>query len=108
MRLPTVKHEDGRRTLIEYINDIPIRTSKVLYVKEDSTLGKHFHKLKDDVFFMVKGSGFYKLDGKRHTLKEGDCIFVKAGVRHTFTLKAGSVLIESSTTPYDKKDEYPI
>lgn len=108
MKLQTNKHEDDRRTLIEYISDFPIRMSKVLYVKEDRTLGNHYHKLKDDFFFLVKGSGTYTLDGIEEPFNEGDCILVKAGVMHAFNLKSGSILIESSTTPYDKGDEYEV
>lgn len=108
MNLPVIKHEDERRMLAEYISDIPIRTSKVIFVKKNSILGNHYHKVKDDVFFLVRGSGIKVMDGKESPFTEGECIFVKAGSPHAFSLKAGSILIESSTTPYDKTDEYEI
>lgn len=107
MKLPTVKHEDYRRSLVEYISDFPIRTSKILTMKEDSAVGNHYHKLKDDVFFLLKGSGTMVLDNRATDFSAGDCILVKAGTSHSFLLKKGSILIESSTTPYDKSDEYP-
>lgn len=109
MRTPTIKHEDSRRILIEFIKDTPIRTAKALYITDNmSPLGAHYHKLKDDVFFLVKGSGTYTLDGKREIFNQGDCIYVKAGVKHSFDLMRGSILLEASTLPYDKEDEYEI
>lgn len=108
MNLPTNRHEDERRTLVEYIHDLPFRTSKVLFVKQDSVLGNHYHKLKDDIFFLVKGSGTYTIDGHEEIFSQGDCIFVKAGMRHSFKLFNGSILLESSTLPYDKGDEHEV
>lgn len=107
MKLQTLRHEDRRRVLVEYIKDQPFRTSKVMYVNDENVpLGKHYHKLKDDIFFLVKGFGKYEIDGKREIMNEGDCIYVKAGQVHAFSLLRGSILIESSTLPYDKGDEY--
>ncbi len=106
MKIKTYSHTDGRRTLIEFIQDTSIRTAKVIYVKEDSFLGNHYHKKKEDIFFLVKGSGTYTLDGKQELFKAGDTVLVKPGVKHTFYLIKDSILLEASTTPYDKEDEY--
>lgn len=105
MKIETFIHEDDRRTLIEFVNDKPLRTMKAMYVK-GGVLGSHYHKLKDDVFFLVTGFGTYTVDGKTNIFREGDCLEVKAGFRHSFNLKEGSILLEASTLPYDKEDEY--
>ncbi len=107
MKLPIHKHEDSRRTLTEWISDAPIRMCKVIEVKEDSVLGNHYHEKKEDYFYLLKGSGSWKIGEESGELKEGDCLHAGLGVPHTFTLKAGSILLESSTTPYDKEDEIP-
>ena len=108
MNLSTIKHEDDRRLLVEYIKDYPIRTSKVLYVKDNQMLGSHYHKAKDDIFFLVRGNGTAIIDNVAREFEEGDCLLVRAGEKHAFTLDKGSILIESSTTPYDKTDEYQV
>lgn len=108
MKIQTYKHDDDRRLLVEYIHDMPIRNSKVLFIKKDSVLGNHYHKLKNDVFFLLKGSGTYTFDGLTNDFKEGDCLSVTVGVRHSFNLKAGSILLEASSLPYVKGDEYEI
>jgi len=108
MKLPITKHEDNRRILVEWVKDFPIRTCKVLTVKEDSVLGSHYHNNKIDTFYLLKGSGEYEIgdDGWKE-LKEGDCVRADIKIPHSFKLKAGSILLEASTTPYDKKDEIP-
>jgi len=109
MKIPIVKHEDNRRTLIEWVKDFPIRTCKVLIVKEDCLLGAHYHNKKIDTFYLLKGSGKYKIgNGKWTKLIEEDCLMADLNVPHSFKLKSGSILLEASTTPYDKEDEISI
>jgi len=106
MKLPTTKHEDYRRSLVEFISDFPIRTAKVMYIKDEAVLGSHYHKLKDDIFYLIKGSGTAIINNRAEDFRAGECIHVKAGIKHAFTLHKGSILLEASTTPYDKSDEY--
>lgn len=106
MKLETFYHEDDRRILAEYIQDIPTRTSKAIFIKEDSILGNHYHNYKDDIFFLLKGSGTITLNEITKPFKSGDCMLVKAGTVHSLNLKKGSILLESSTLPYAKEDEH--
>lgn len=111
MRLNTVKHEDSRRILTEWISDIPVKRCKVLEVKEKSVLGKHYHNDSDNIFYMVRGKGSYILRSsttdfyERDWLYEGDCLFVPRGIIHTFELYPGTILLEAATEPYNKNDE---
>lgn len=105
MRLPIVKHEDDRRSLVEWIADYPIKCCKVLVMKQDGVVGAHYHKNKADTFYLLKGSGDFIIDKVAGKIEEGDCMRAEKGERHTFRLKAGSILLEASTTPYDKEDE---
>ena len=104
--LPTHKHEDNRRILTEWVMDFPLRTCKVLEVKEDSTLGDHYHKEKDEIFYLFKGSGEVTLAGTTELLKEGDIVFARRGIKHTFKLKKDSILLEAGNKPFDKSDDY--
>jgi len=108
MNLPVYKHEDERRVLIEWISDFHIRNCKALIVKKDCELGNHYHNKKIDTFLLLKGSGTFRIGDRAGELIEGSCYRALAKEPHTFYLKAGSVLLEASTTPYDKKDEIQI
>lgn len=108
MNYPTVtRHEDNRRTLSEWIEDYPIRCCKVLEMKEDGMVGNHYHLLKVDTFYLLRGEGTYQIGDESGTLQEGGCYRAEKGEPHTFWLLKGSILLEASTTPYDKEDEIP-
>ena len=108
MNLPIHRHEDNRRMLFEWIGDYPITTCKAIIMKEDGVLGNHYHNIKRDFFFLLKGEGHYKIGDTVGQLKEYDCLTAPPTVPHTFSLKAGSILLEASTTPYNKEDELQI
>ena len=109
MNLQVIKHEDHRRTLIEWIKDIPVCSLKTIYVKGKFDLGNHYHLHKDEIFSVAKGKGSYVLTTKkgqtRGWLFEGEALFVERGTIHTFTMYPDSILLEAATAPYDPIDE---
>lgn len=107
MKLKVNRHEDDRRILTEWVSDSPIRTCKVLEVKEDCELGNHFHRNKTDHFHLLRGGGSCRIGDVECTLTEGGTYVAEKGVPHVFRLWKGSILLESSSTPYDKEDEIP-
>jgi len=105
--LPVTKHEDERRVLIEYVSGLPIKTCKVLMVKQDTVLGNHYHKKKDEVFYLLKGYGVVYLgENEMHPFNEGDIVYAPKGVKHTFKLNKDSILLEAGTNEFDPKDDY--
>lgn len=116
MRLPVTRHEDDRRVLTEYISNIPFKRAKVIESKGKVTLGKHYHKNNDSVFFVLKGKTSYHLKSahsstakeSRGWLFEGECLFVPRGIIHTFNLLPSTIMLESATEPYDKEDEISV
>ena len=104
--LPINKHSDNRRDMVEWITDFPIRNTKVITLKEDAELGNHYHKIKDEIFFMFKGGGTVVVEGVEEKFEEGDTLYIPAGKKHTFKLPAGSILMEAATKPYNKDDEH--
>ncbi len=105
MKLPTVKHEDERRTLIEWVKDTPFKSAKIVIAKDELPLGEHYHTKKDEMFYLLTGKGTMALDGVKSEFNEGDCIFIKRGTVHTFILSAGSILLGVGTEPFDPHDE---
>lgn len=114
MNLRTFSHEDDRRTLVEWIKDIPVKCLKTIYVKSNAPLGDHYHNNKDEIFYVAKGKGVYKIREPRKNSKiyrqwiyEGECIKVDRGLVHTFEMQPGSILLEAATEPYNHEDEIP-
>ena len=116
MKLQTYRHEDKRRTLIEWIKDIPVRSIKTIYVKEKLPLGVHYHKNKDEVFYLQQGKGIMYLKSahdsqakmSREWIFEGECIYVPRGTIHVFELFPGSILLEAATEPFNEHDEIKV
>lgn len=92
-------HEDERRIL----EDFP--EGKILTIKEDSIVGKHYHKIKTEIFYLVNGSGFVTLDGVRSQIELSKPMFIPPLTKHEFELKAGSVLLGFCSHPYNSDDD---
>jgi mannose-6-phosphate isomerase-like protein (cupin superfamily) len=104
-------HDDKRRTIIEWIQDMPFKTSKVVKAKGKVILGKHYHNNKDEVYFVLQGKGIFTLSGKRNFrtwLYENESIFVPRGVTHTFELWPDTILLGVATERFDPDDEIQV
>ncbi len=52
-----------------------------LHAGQNDTQGPHSV---DEVYYVIEGNGFIKLDGKDHQISQGTCIFVPAKADHRF------------------------
>ena len=43
---------------------------------------EHYHKVLEEVYFVLKGEGVMVLNGERFPIAEGDAVVVRPGVRH--------------------------
>ena len=114
MRLKTcakVKtHEDERRKLIDWSDDLDIATCKLIIAKEDCTLGNHYHKLKTERFMLLSGRARGTASRERivHTwdLEEFKPYTVSPYLRHSFELKKGAILACLVDKPYSSDDDF--
>ena len=61
---------------------------------------RHVHTREDELFYILEGELVFELDGERHTVREGDTVYLRRGVVHTyqnFTSSDARLLI--ATTP---------
>lgn len=98
----SLKHKDNRRSLYEY--KYPV--TKLLVFHEDAVAGDHYHKERDELFILLKGSGKAKFGEKELEVTLLEEMEVKAGIHHTFTLTKDSILLEFATKEYDPTDDY--
>ena len=82
---------------------------KVLYLVSGFRCSRHYHKLKDETFYVVDGEVSIELDGQRRTLTKGESVIVERGVVHTFQAAGGcgATIIEFSTH-HEDDDSYRI
>lgn len=78
---------------------------KRLLLKKNRRCSMHFHKTKDEVFYLEKGKVLLEMDGQEYVLAPGEFVHVRAGCKHRFTGIEDSVIFEFSTT-HDEEDSY--
>lgn len=82
---------------------------KLLYFKKGKKCSWHYHKIKDEVFYVQSGKllvRYSKQDTIEKcntiTLEPGDCFHVPTGLRHQMEALEDTELFEFSTTHFDE------
>lgn len=98
--------DDVRRKLSEFGDGGTWKVCKILEAKTDCRVGDHYHKLKDEMFVLLEGSGMFHVGGNGSSRQAPYSVFVPRGTYHAFDLKKGSVLIGLATELHDPYDDY--
>jgi len=87
---------------------------KLLFFEKDKKCSWHYHKLKDEVFYLQSGKLLVKysdkddiIEAKEYILLPGDSFHVYRGLRHQMLALEASELFEFSTEHFDS-DSYRI
>lgn len=105
-----MKHEDSRRILYEWISNEQFVSAKAVIVKEQIAIGDHYHKNKDEIFFLLTGR-FLELhlgEGIAFDIPAPYRVEVRKGVYHKFICEEGSILLGVASAPFDIEDEIKI
>jgi len=95
-------HDFVRIGEVEYwiVND---RTNdycgKFLFLFDGQRCPLHYHKIKDETFFIVKGNVALEVDGEGMVLNEGDTYKMAPGRNHTFAAEDGPALVLEVSLP---------
>jgi mannose-6-phosphate isomerase-like protein (cupin superfamily) len=78
--LPELEGQGGN--FINFISTKGIQAGIIrLHAGEKDTQESHSI---DEVYYVIQGNGFIKLDGEDHQINQGTCIFVPANADHRF------------------------
>tara|TARA_A100001015_G_C15029910_1_gene732633 strand:- start:2370 stop:3506 length:1137 start_codon:yes stop_codon:yes gene_type:complete len=91
-------------TLITLINKQYCK--KVIILLPGQENPEHYHKKKEESFFMITGKLDVKLDNKTHILEPGDILHIPVLSKHSFSTKDGAVFEEISTTHHTDDSFY--
>ncbi len=101
--------EDNRRAIYEFGNGGNWKVCKYLEIKEDCTIGNHYHKNKDECFMLLSGSAEVTL---YVTMNFPAIPFMVINVpkftHHIFRIKKGSVLLCLASQDHDPTDDHKI
>jgi N-acetylneuraminate synthase len=79
---------------------------KFLFLFEGQRCPLHYHKIKDETFFVVKGRVAMEVDGAPMTLNEGDIYKMAPNWKHTFAAEGGPTLILEVSLPSIQNDNF--
>jgi len=69
---------------------------KLIFMFKDQTCPLHYHKLKHETFFVIKGKVELEADSKKTILNQGDIYIMDRNVTHKFSGLEDSLILESS------------
>lgn len=99
-------HTDNRRTIYDWAEG-NFKSSKAVIIHERIAVGDHYHKNKDEEFFLLKGT-FLELqvgNDKQYLVQAPHKVFIPRGTYHKFICEVGSILLGTATELYDENDE---
>lgn len=80
---------------------------KILSIKKGYQCSLHYHKEKDEMFFLVKGNIRLESNGEVSFMREGNFARITPGTKHRFRGIVDSMIIEVSTH-HEESDSYRI
>jgi len=89
----------------EWIVNTEKYCGKKLILKEGYQSSLHYHKQKDETFYIFEGEVYLEVNGTATIMKPGDTIRILPGQRHRFSGLENSVIFEFSTH-HDEEDSY--
>jgi mannose-6-phosphate isomerase-like protein (cupin superfamily) len=67
---------------------------------------RHYHKLAEEFYFILSGSGEMEINGETRTVGPGDAILIPPGAWHTITARETLRFLCCCAPPYSHEDTY--
>ena len=80
---------------------------KKLILNKGKRCSLHYHKIKDETFYLESGRVLMQLLGEERIMNPGECLEIPRGAEHRFSGLENSVIFEFSTKHFDE-DSYRI
>lgn len=67
---------------------------------------RHYHKVTEEFYFILEGTGHMEIDGKVKSVGPGDAILIPAGAWHEITATTPLRFLCCCAPPYSHEDTY--
>jgi mannose-6-phosphate isomerase-like protein (cupin superfamily) len=67
---------------------------------------RHYHKLAEEFYFILEGTGEMEIDGETREVGPGDAVLIPAGAWHTITAREPLRFLCCCAPPYAHEDTY--
>jgi mannose-6-phosphate isomerase-like protein (cupin superfamily) len=91
----------------EWIANTDKYCGKRLVLKKGKRCSVHYHKNKDETFYIEEGRVLMEVGGEEQVMLPGQLVPILPGVRHRFSGLEDSVIFESSTH-HEESDSYRV
>jgi mannose-6-phosphate isomerase-like protein (cupin superfamily) len=77
-------------------------------LEPDQATERHYHRLSEEIYFVLKGSGDMEVDGEHKRIAVGDAVLIAAGAWHSLHNNGTSELriLCCCSPPYSHDDTY--
>lgn len=95
------------RSILDRTN-APVRNQSLAEarVPAGSRTERHYHKLAEELYFILEGTGEIELDGERRMVGPGEAILIPSGTWHTIMAKEPLRFLCCCAPPYAHEDTY--
>ena len=74
---------------------------KILHLWKGYQCSYHYHKIKHETFYVLKGKVLMVVNSKEWVMEEGDSVVIEPGDKHRFTGLKNSEILEISTQHFE-------
>lgn len=67
---------------------------------------RHYHRLSEEFYFILEGTGEMELDGEKRTVGPGDAVLIPPGAWHTIAANQPLRFLCCCAPPYSHDDTY--
>lgn len=67
---------------------------------------RHYHKIAEELYFILEGAGEIELDGEHRSVRSGDAILIPAGAWHAIAATEPLRFLCCCAPPYSHEDTY--
>ena len=89
----------------EWAVNHPDYCGKFLYLKKGKRCSLHYHKNKDETFYVLSGRVLMEINGEERIMGKGDIQHISPMTRHRFSGLSDSVIVEFSTH-HEEEDSF--
>ena len=103
----TTKDGSTIRSILDRTN-APVQNQSLAEarVPAGSATERHYHKLSEELYFILEGDGTMEIDGAARAIRVGDAILIPPGAWHQITAGRELVFLCCCAPPYAHEDTY--
>lgn len=103
----TTKDGSTIRSILDRTN-APVQNQSLAeaQVPAGTATQRHYHKLSEEFYFILEGTGRMEIDGEERQVGLGDAILIPAGAWHTITAHDTLRFLCCCAPPYAHEDTY--